>query len=760
MNFSFFSRKKDVVNATTNTSNSTNTTADANRSSNPNISILEAFKEFGNQSGVTLHWSDEEDDEEEDDDDYDDIYDNKHTTTTTTTSTSNDHSSNNNTNSIKNTKRKGSPKKSQKFNIPDNEISLTAKHQVPITTTTSTTTTTNSTTTINTQVMAEQMKKKVREFTTENNLRIFCGTWNVSSNTLEYDDDDDSTSTSNDNSSSNNIKEESSIRTWLIPQDQPLCDIYAVGFQEICELSAVNVVLDGSKSVERALYWKRKILLALSNNNDSNDDSNNYTMISENHLVGTALFVFVKKELLPKVSDLRTVTCGIGLLGFGGNKGAVTTRIVVDETSITFVTSHLRAGAEKLHGRNTDIKSILAKTLLTQNANNVLSDNLLRPSRQYINSDLIKDLEIRDSDYVFWFGDLNYRLDETNLNTDDIWHDIITGHYKDYLQHDQLSLEREKGQVFQGFEEGTITFKPSYKFIPGTDLYDDRLNGKLKTPAWCDRILWRNNNQFNKIHQDYYNIALLHNSDHKPVGSIFTCTVREANIEQERKVFQEVLQTMDKWENDATPKLLLEGQILDFGKVAYNNIYEKDVKIKNVGRTLASWQLCPGPMSDSFSKPWLYFSMEEGVLIPGDEEILKVVIEIDETNINSFPTDVTEVNIEEVVIVRALNGGDFFCMIIAVVDLSYIKQTNESTKDLCFGDIYDKSGHFEVINPIETPTSSSSSSTTSSPPNGNITMTLTPMKPTSISIAETPIVDFADVYDTPDTAITDNPYRK
>ena len=63
MNFSFFSRKKDVVNATTNTSNSTNTTADANRSSNPNISILEAFKEFGNQSGVTLHWSDEEDDE-------------------------------------------------------------------------------------------------------------------------------------------------------------------------------------------------------------------------------------------------------------------------------------------------------------------------------------------------------------------------------------------------------------------------------------------------------------------------------------------------------------------------------------------------------------------------------------------------------------------------------------------------------------------------------------------------------------------------
>jgi len=599
-------------------------------------------------------------------------------------------------------------------------------------------------------VMADQMKKRVKDFTNERSIKIFCGTWNVSNNTLEYN---------NDNNDSNKNDDTSSIRSWLLPQDQPLCDIYAIGFQEICELSAVNVVLNGSKSAERVLYWKQKILDVLCS---KDGDNNDYTMLSQNHLVGIAQFVFVKNDLVPKVSDLRTVTCGIGLLGFGGNKGAVTTRIVVEETSITFVTSHLRSGAEKLHGRNADVKSIIEKTLLLPNANNVLDDTLLRPSRQYINSDLIKDLDIKESDYIFWFGDLNYRLDESNLNTDDIWHDVIKGHYAEYLGVDQLSMERELGHVFQGFEEGKITFKPSYKFIPGTDLYDDRVTGKLRTPAWCDRILWKNNNQFNKMNQDYYNIALLHNSDHKPIGSVFTCTVRVADFEQERKTFQEVLQMMDKWENDATPKLLLEGQIMDFGRVTYNSIYERDIKIKNVGQTLASWQLGPGPLSDSFSKPWLYFSMEEGVLVPGDEIILKVIIEIDETNINSFPTDVTEVNIEEVIIVRAINGGDFFCMISAVVDLDFVQENIESTKDLCFGEIYEKPGHFEVTNPIETSSSSSSSSTTSSPPpNPNIIMTLTPIKPINNNIPpETPEVDFSEIYDKPEVNETLNPSFK
>ena len=55
----------------------------------------------------------------------------------------------------------------------------------------------------------------------------------------------------------------------------------------------------------------------------------------------------------------------------------------------------------------------------------------------------------------------------------------------------QLKLEREAGRVFHSFHEGAITFRPTYKFQPGTNEYDQRPEKKVRAPAWCDRVLWR-----------------------------------------------------------------------------------------------------------------------------------------------------------------------------------------------------------------------------------------------------------------------------
>ena len=38
----------------------------------------------------------------------------------------------------------------------------------------------------------------------------------------------------------------------------------------------------------------------------------------------------------------------------------------------------------------------------------------------------------------------------------------------------QLHEERARGNVFNGFSEGEITFRPTYKFDPGTDNWDSR----------------------------------------------------------------------------------------------------------------------------------------------------------------------------------------------------------------------------------------------------------------------------------------------
>lgn len=42
------------------------------------------------------------------------------------------------------------------------------------------------------------------------------------------------------------------------------------------------------------------------------------------------------------------------------------------------------------------------------------------------------------------------------------------------LECDQLNRQRHQKNVFDGYREGLITFKPTYKYDPGTDEWDSR----------------------------------------------------------------------------------------------------------------------------------------------------------------------------------------------------------------------------------------------------------------------------------------------
>jgi phosphatidylinositol-bisphosphatase len=67
-----------------------------------------------------------------------------------------------------------------------------------------------------------------------------------------------------------------------------------------------------------------------------------------------------------------------------------------------------------------------------------------------------------------------------------------------------------------------------------------------------------------------YTIAAdLKPSDHKPVMSIFNCSIRKIIKEKEREVFNELVRELDKCENDSIPRVTMEIEVANFGSLHF-----------------------------------------------------------------------------------------------------------------------------------------------------------------------------------------------
>lgn len=78
----------------------------------------------------------------------------------------------------------------------------------------------------------------------------------------------------------------------------------------------------------------------------------------------------------------------------------------------------------------------------------------------------IKATRILEHEYVFWLGDLNYRLDE-EVEIVEIFERLYNETWETLRLQDQLHQERNKKNVFHGFNEGMLSFPPTYKYQPG-----------------------------------------------------------------------------------------------------------------------------------------------------------------------------------------------------------------------------------------------------------------------------------------------------
>ena len=175
--------------------------------------------------------------------------------------------------------------------------------------------------------------------------------------------------------------------------------LYVLGLQEIVDLGlakeAYNRMYAGSSPMDK---WVDALEAAM---------PKGYELVSAEHMSGLALLIYASPEVAPTVTSVSTSQIGTGLLGYMGNKGAISTRVVLGETTrLVFVNSHLASGPEQtyLDRRVWDVAQVLSRTQFDSVPQGGVKED--EPER------------IGDEDFAFWFGDLNFRVD--GLPGDDI----------------------------------------------------------------------------------------------------------------------------------------------------------------------------------------------------------------------------------------------------------------------------------------------------------------------------------------------------
>ncbi|KAJ3316458.1 inositol polyphosphate 5-phosphatase, partial [Boothiomyces sp. JEL0866] len=138
-----------------------------------------------------------------------------------------------------------------------------------------------------------------------------------------------------------------------------------------------------------------------------------------------------------------------------------------------------------------------------------------------------------DHDYVFWFGDFNYRIDGDNSA---VRSKIVEKDYDWLLSNDQLTKQMSRKIVFSGFTESPPEFDPTYKYDNNSNIYDT--SEKNRVPAWTDRVLYKGKG-VNLVEYDRGEQTM---SDHRPVKAVFEVDVLQINKELKQKVENQIRQ--------------------------------------------------------------------------------------------------------------------------------------------------------------------------------------------------------------------------
>jgi len=183
-------------------------------------------------------------------------------------------------------------------------------------------------------------------------------------------------------------------------------DLIVIALQEVVNLdNPYNLTYLGDFTTgQYCTAWKDVFLTAINEFHritgyGASPSGKQYQLLASTHLVGMAIFAYARVDDAEKnlaaaaaaaatlaarpgitaasFRDIRTFEYGCGFLGFGGNKGAVGLSVVVGDTPLAFVCSHLASGdGEKDYlKRSKDYSSIVLNAVFQRGSTRLNTDN-------------------------------------------------------------------------------------------------------------------------------------------------------------------------------------------------------------------------------------------------------------------------------------------------------------------------------------------------------------------------------------------------
>ncbi|XP_030540697.1 type II inositol polyphosphate 5-phosphatase 15-like isoform X2 [Rhodamnia argentea] len=421
------------------------------------------------------------------------------------------------------------------------------------------------------------------------NMKILAGTWNVGQERASRD----------------------SLISWLGSAASD-ANIVVVGLQEV-EMGAGFLAVSAAKETVGlegsavGQWWLDMIGKTL-------NEGSTFERMGSRQLAGLLIAMWVRNTLKPHAGDVdaAAVPCGFGRTI--GNKGAVGLRMRVYDRIMCFVNCHFAAHAEAVARRNDDFDHVYRSMTFTRAStfSNVVTVGassavqVLRGTNGAFSQSAEVMPELSEADLVIFLGDFNYRLDGI---TYDEARDFVSQRCFDWLREkDQLRVEMEAGNVFQGMREAVVKFPPTYKFErhqAGLAGYDS--SEKKRIPAWCDRILYRDSRSALESECSlecpvvssvvrYEACMDVTDSDHKPVRCMFNVDIARVDESARRQEFGEVVAQNERVKTTLKGLFMIPETIVSTNNIILQNQDTSILRITNKsGNSDALFQIiCEG----------------------------------------------------------------------------------------------------------------------------------------------------------------------